>query len=53
MRLIDGYRLANKLPPIAPVAGHVETAASMGLGNASARSSTSAGRAGSGAGILQ
>ncbi len=36
MRLIDQYRLANKLPPIAPVAGHIETAAGMGLGNASA-----------------
>jgi uncharacterized protein (DUF362 family) len=54
MRLIDGYRLANKLPPIAPVAGHVETAASMGLGNASANviDEVRVG-AGSGAGILQ
>jgi hypothetical protein len=33
---IDGYRGPNKLPPIAPVAGHVETAASMGLGNSAA-----------------
>jgi hypothetical protein len=36
MRLIDEYRVSNKLPPIVPVAGHVETAASMGFGNAGA-----------------
>ncbi len=36
MRLIDEYRRANKLPPITPVAGHVETASGMGLGNADA-----------------
>ena len=34
--LIDEFRVANKLPKIAPVAGHVETAGSMGLGNAAA-----------------
>jgi len=33
MRVIDEYRVANKLPQVAPVAGHVESAASMGLGN--------------------
>jgi uncharacterized protein (DUF362 family) len=33
MRLIDEYRVANKLPPVAPVAGHVESAATLGLGN--------------------
>jgi len=33
---IDAYRGPNKLPPIAPVAGHVETAAGMGLGNSAA-----------------
>ena len=33
LRLIDEYRRANKLPPAAAVAGHIETAASMGLGN--------------------
>lgn len=38
VRLIDEYRLANKLPPAAPVAGHIETAASMGLGNSAADS---------------
>lgn len=36
--LIDEYRRANKLPPIAPVAGHVESAATMGLGNSDAAS---------------
>ncbi len=33
VRVIDEYRAANKLPLIAPVAGHIETAAAMGLGN--------------------
>jgi len=33
MRLIDEYRAANKLPQAAIVAGHIESAASMGLGN--------------------
>lgn len=33
---IDGYRVPNKLPLIGPVAGHVETAAGMGLGNSAA-----------------
>ncbi|MGH8049006.1 MAG: DUF362 domain-containing protein [Chthoniobacterales bacterium] len=34
VRLIDEYRVLNKLPKIGPVAGHIDTAASMGLGNA-------------------
>ena len=33
VRLIDEYRLANKLPPIAPISGHIDSAAGMGLGN--------------------
>ncbi|MDD5200180.1 MAG: DUF362 domain-containing protein [Terrimicrobiaceae bacterium] len=49
IRLIDEYRRANKLPPIAPVAGHVETAASMGLGN-SAEDAIDQVRVGSGSG---
>jgi hypothetical protein len=54
MRLIDEYRKLNKLPPIAPVAGHIETAASMGLGNSSANviDQVRVGTA-SGAGVLQ
>ncbi len=38
LRLIDEYRVANKLPPIAKVATHVESAAQMGLGNAAEES---------------
>ncbi len=38
VRLIDDYRRANQLPPVTPIAGHIETAASMGLGNSSAES---------------
>lgn len=38
VHLIDDYRRANKLPPVAPVAGHIETAATMGLGNSAADS---------------
>jgi uncharacterized protein (DUF362 family) len=34
MRLLDEYRVINKLPKIQGVAGHVESAATMGLGNA-------------------
>jgi hypothetical protein len=33
MRLIDEYRVANKLPPVAPIAAHVQSAAISGLGN--------------------
>lgn len=36
--IVDEYRLANKLPKMRPMAGHIETAASMGLGNSSADS---------------
>ncbi len=36
--IIDEYRVANKLPRIRPVAGHIDTAASMGLGNSAADS---------------
>jgi uncharacterized protein (DUF362 family) len=33
MRLLDEYRVANKLPPVAPIAAHVQSAAISGLGN--------------------
>jgi uncharacterized protein (DUF362 family) len=38
MGIIDEYRVPNKLPKVQPVAGHIETAASMGLGNSAADS---------------
>lgn len=52
IRLIDEYRMANKLPSALPVAGHIETAASMGLGNSAANVIDEV-RVGSGAGVLQ
>ncbi len=35
--LLEEYRAANKLPPLAPMAGHVQSAADYGLGTADPR----------------
>jgi len=34
LRLLEEYRLANRLPPLAPMAQHISSAEAMGLGNA-------------------